>query len=375
MESPTDVRTDDGEAVEDAESVPDDECADRAAFPCPGQLLSGYASRYNRSPEPIAVLDDSLRYVYRNARFEGILEVFSYPNSPDFLKTFEKITSSATRREIVESLRNPKTGYIWKGSFEHKTRDAARFITRVSVYPIHSPNPSSVIPDGYIVILDDVTRENKDFVQSIFSGLLKTSLVKDKATEGKDLEAHIKRINLYSKRLAEAMFRDPRWPEIDRDFIDEIGFLAAMHDLGKIGTPDSILDKEGPLDEEEHRIMREHTINGGLILAKYPNPMASQIAISHHEKWNGSGYPYGFLGRMIPLPARIVTVADVYDALRMKRRYKAALPHENAMKIIVADAGQHFDPDIVAVFVSMHEDFQAIFDKFEEQPRLQSASA
>ncbi len=333
------------------------------ALPNPAALLKDYAAQYDRSPVPIAVMDESFRYRYRNARYEGILEVFGYPNSPDFLRTFEKITSSAVRREIVECLRNPKTGYIWKGSFEHKTRDTARFITRINIYPIYRADPNAAIPEGYVVILDDVTKENRDFVQGIFQGLLKSSLVKDKATEGKDLEGHIRRLNLYSKRLAESMFRNPKWPEIDRDFIDEIGFLAAMHDIGKIGTPDSILDKEGPLDEDEHRIMREHTINGGLILAKYPNPMASQIAIAHHEKWDGSGYPYGFLGRMIPLPARIVAVADVYDALRMKRRYKPAMPHVEAMKIIVSESGDHFDPDIVEVFVAIHEDFQNVFEK------------
>ena len=143
--------------------------------------------------------------------------------------------------------------------------------------------------------MDDVTAENRKFLRDMFSSLLEASKLKDNDT-GK----HIERVNLYTSLIAKEMFNDPRWPEVDKDFIADIGFLAAMHDVGKIGTPDNILNKEGPLSEFEWGIMKEHTINGAFILSSYPNPMAREIALSHHEWWNGSGYPYNLEGKMIP---------------------------------------------------------------------------
>ena len=135
-----------------------------------------------------------------------------------------------------------------------------------------------------------------------------------------------------------------------------------MHDVGKIGTPDDILNKTGKLNDSEWKIMRGHTINGAYILGSYPNPMAKDIALFHHERWDGDGYPYQLAGDMIPLAARMVTVADVYDALRMKRSYKDAFTHEEAAKIIVKDSGSHFDPLIIRYFILLHKKFKEIYD-------------
>ena len=190
----------------------------------------------------------------------------------------------------------------------------------------------------------------------MFSSLLEASKLKDNDT-GK----HIERVNLYTSLLAKEMFNDPRWPEVDKDFIADIGFLAAMHDVGKIGTPDNILNKEGPLSEFEWGIMKEHTINGAFILSSYPNPMAREIALSHHEWWNGSGYPYNLEGKMIPLAARIVTLADVYDALRMKRSYKPAYSHEIGHTEDKQEREVHFDPDIIDVVLRVQEDFDGVY--------------
>ena len=107
--------------------------------------------------------------------------------------------------------------------------------------------------------------------------------------------------------------------------------------------------------------MKEHTKNGAFILSSYPNPMAKEIALSHHEWWNGSGYPYNMEGTMIPLAARIVTIADVYDALRMKRSYKPAYSHEIAMQKIKQEQKVHFDPDILDVVLRIQGDFAKIF--------------
>jgi putative two-component system response regulator len=107
--------------------------------------------------------------------------------------------------------------------------------------------------------------------------------------------------------------------------------------------------------------MREHTKNGAFILSTYPNPMAKEIALSHHEKWNGTGYPFRLEGDMIPLAARIVTIADVYDALRMERSYKPSLSHEVSIQKIIEQSGMHFDPKLVDVFKTAMDDFAIIY--------------
>jgi putative two-component system response regulator len=135
-----------------------------------------------------------------------------------------------------------------------------------------------------------------------------------------------------------------------------------MHDVGKIGTPDAILNKAGKLSDWEWTVMREHTINGGFILSSYPNPMAKDIALCHHERWDGFGYPYKLEGEMIPLSARIVTIADVYDALRMERSYKPALSHKIAIAEIQGEKGTHFDPALIDVFNSITRDFEDIYE-------------
>jgi putative two-component system response regulator len=109
--------------------------------------------------------------------------------------------------------------------------------------------------------------------------------------------------------------------------------------------------------------MREHTKNGAFILSTYPNPMAKEIALSHHEKWNGTGYPFQLEGEMIPLAARIVMIADVYDALRMSRSYKPALNHEVSVTKIIEQSGTHFDPGLIDVFKTITDDFARIYEE------------
>lgn len=188
--------------------------------------------------------------------------------------------------------------------------------------------------------------------------LLEASKLKDNDT-GK----HITRVNDYSRRLAEELFNHSAYEQIDADFIDDIGFLASMHDVGKIGTPDDILNKEGPLSDWEWTVMQEHTKNGAFILSTYPNPMAKEIALSHHEKWDGSGYPFQLEGTMIPLAARIVSIADVYDALRMERSYKPAYNHEVTVEKMMEGRGTQFDPALLDVFLAISSEFNELYKK------------
>ena len=167
------------------------------------------------------------------------------------------------------------------------------------------------------------------------------------------------RIRRYSKILAETMLQTDNPPtEITPFFIDNIVLTSPLHDIGKIGIPDFVLLKPGRLDDREFEIMKSHSTIGYQALSnallKYPAAeyllMSAEIAESHHEKFDGSGYPHGKKGTQIPLSARIVALADVYDALVSRRIYKNAFPHEVSKSIIIGGKGKHFDPIVVDAF-------------------------
>jgi putative two-component system response regulator len=142
--------------------------------------------------------------------------------------------------------------------------------------------------------------------------------------------------------------------------------VAALHDVGKIGTPDDILNKAGKLEAWEWNVMKQHTTNGAFILSTYPHPMAGEIALRHHERWDGSGYPHGLGQDLIPISARIVAIADVYDALRMRRAYKEAHTHEQVMEEMIGESGTHFDPFLITRFRAIAESFRSIFTELAD---------
>ena len=172
-----------------------------------------------------------------------------------------------------------------------------------------------------------------------------------RAAEYKDNETgmHVIRMSHFSQLLALAAGCSPAWAE---DLLN----AAPMHDVGKIGIPDAVLRKPGPLDADEWATMRRHPEIGAEIIGEHPSgvlQLAREIALAHHEKWDGSGYPRGLAGEAIPLSARIVAIADVFDALTTRRPYKEPWPVQEAMNHIAAQAGKHFDPALVALFAPL----------------------
>lgn len=188
-----------------------------------------------------------------------------------------------------------------------------------------------------------------------------------------DTGNHLERIRYYSKVLAEHINSDEASKKVSPLFVDNLLLTSPLHDIGKIGIPDFVLLKPGRLDEKEYEIMKKHTIIGydalHAAIEKYPNAeylkMSAEIALYHHEKFDGTGYPYGIKGDDIPFSARIVALADVYDALVSKRIYKSAMPHDTAKSIIVAERGKHFDPAVVDAFLKSENEFIEILNRFK----------
>ncbi len=188
-----------------------------------------------------------------------------------------------------------------------------------------------------------------------------------------DTGDHLNRMRKYSYLLAKKMSKLKTYKGyIDQKYVSNIYHSTPLHDIGKVGISDSILLKPGKLTLEEFEIMKNHTIIGGKTLedaekqlktkTKSFLAMGKNIAYCHHEKWDGSGYPFGLKGTEIPLSARIVALADVYDALTSKRIYKDAFSHEVARDIIVEGSGKHFDPQAVEAFLMLEKVFKEAKD-------------
>ncbi len=199
-------------------------------------------------------------------------------------------------------------------------------------------------------------------------GYLETIFTMVRAAEHKDDDTgtHVQRIKFYCKELAGLL-------GLDQELVDKIFYASPMHDIGKIGIPDHILLKPGKLTPDEWVIMKGHALMGANILGKSKSPylkMGAEIALNHHERWDGGGYPNGKRSDDIPLSARIMNICDIYDALRSKRPYKPAFDHQMTMEIITKGDGrtqpEHFDPNILAAFKNNHQVFCDIFEAYSE---------
>ena len=199
-----------------------------------------------------------------------------------------------------------------------------------------------------------------------------------KLAESRDPETgdHLERISLYTTRLASALRPYPKFQRIvTPTFIRLLGISSVLHDIGKVGLEDTVLLKPGRLTDAERKQMQQHTLVAGDCLKEIEQRLgasnflqtAREIALYHHERWDGTGYPTGLAGEAIPLAARIVSIADVYDALRSKRVYKDAFPHEDCVQAIRGGAGTQFDPELVEVFLEIETEFAVIARRFANE--------
>jgi putative two-component system response regulator len=204
-----------------------------------------------------------------------------------------------------------------------------------------------------------------------------------KLAESRDPETgeHLERMRNYCRIIADYLAsRDESPHTIDEEYARLIYLTSPLHDIGKVGIPDSVLLKPGRLSDREFEIMKSHTTIGGDTLGaamrQYPEVpflrLAQEIALTHHERFDGTGYPSGLAGYDIPLCGRIVALADVYDALTSKRVYKEAFAHDVGRNMIAEEAGKHFDPIVVEAFIQREEEFLAVKNRFAERPPARS---
>lgn len=228
--------------------------------------------------------------------------------------------------------------------------------------------------EDYNLYLEQRVREQ---VQEISAAQLATNLALAKLAESRDHETgmHLERVREYSRVLLQQLRRRPVYAKaIDDQFIENVYAASVLHDIGKVGIPDSILLKPTSLSVDEFEIMKKHTTIGAETLRTvdrlYPRNrfliIGIQIAESHHEHWNGQGYPFGLSKTAIPLAGRVMALADVYDALISKRVYKVPWSHQASVRHIVDQRGLHFDPDVVDCFIELEQTFVDIATRFKD---------
>ncbi len=223
----------------------------------------------------------------------------------------------------------------------------------------------ATINEGLEDLVQKRTHSLRRTRDSVIFGLAKLAESRDT-----DTGEHLDRIRLYVTILAGQLSKTN--PEIDNNYIENLSIASSLHDIGKVGIPDQILLKPGHFSPEEREVMKKHAAIGGECLEAISGhlgeddflQLARDIAYFHHEKWDGSGYPYGVEGKAIPIAARIVALADVYDALRSRRPYKDPMPHEKAKYIIQQGRGSHFEPAIVDAFVQCESYFIEVSERY-----------
>ena len=217
--------------------------------------------------------------------------------------------------------------------------------------------------------LDLLKADLNNSFQSIIHAMGKIAEYRDPETA-----SHLRRVSMYVTVLSKWLMGKPGFEEINFGFLELIGLSSPLHDIGKVGIPDSILLKPGKLDPDEWEIMKKHSIYGGDAIQNtlsqfcYPKflEMGRNIALYHHEKWDGGGYPEGLKGNEIPLEARIMAIADIYDALRQKRCYKDAFSHSKTKEMIFELENNHLDGRLVREFTNLDATFEKVFDQNNE---------
>lgn len=330
---------------------------------------------YRRSPDGVVITDSAPIIVDVNPAYErisGYSREELLGQNPRILRSGK--TPAAVYREMWETLRAKGA---WQGTFINRRKGGQEYYAFFSTVALGDP----ARPLGYVGFMRDITPmvEGERELARRLEELRRTQRVTVHAlalvAEHRDpgVVGHLRRVWSYSLLLAEALREEPWDTRVDDAFIEGLGYASLLHDLGKVGIPEGILFKPGPLNPLERALVELHPLIGADILRKAEEElraeielpetfltMATQVALYHHERWDGTGYPERLKGTAIPPAARIVALADVYDALTTRRVYKDPVSLQEAGRLVRAQAGAHFDPRVVAAFERREKAFHAV---------------
>lgn len=333
------------------------------------------------------IITDNRTLVKRMGRkqFEESFKPFAIPLNKKSIAGYVAVTGKALNIPDVYRIRN--TEYSYNTSFDQKNNYRNKSILAV---PLINKDEeiigvlqlfNKISATGRIVSYRSYDEEivfslasqaavaienailHDDIKEAHFDSIIQLSM----ANEFRDNETgyHVKRVTFYCEAIARAM-------GFDETFVENLKYASALHDIGKIGIPDNILKKAGRLTVEEFEVMKKHALIGARILgdSKYPIlQLAKKVALSHHEKWDGTGYPNGLKEDAIDIGGRITTLADVFDALSNERVYKPAIPLDTTFEMIREGRGKHFDPDVVDAFFKIQDEIVKIYNKYKEQEK------
>ncbi len=316
---------------------------------------------------------------YTAEEMQGQKITILYPENTETPEAVETLR----RRILVER----KT---LQGKIKQRTKDGRLVTVSLVISPMLAGSGEVL---GILGIGQDVTEEvrlQEDLVDSLRrihrvqrSAIF--TLARLAETRDEETGNHLKRIQRYCAVLCERLRTAEKFSHIMSDrYVDDLVQASVLHDIGKVGIPDRVLFSKERFSPEEYEIMKQHTITGGRALEDAAREtgedrsllsIGMEVAYNHHERWDGTGYPYGKKGEDIPFGARVVAIVDVYDALTAKRRYKRAYSHEEAIALITENSGKQFDPDLVAVLTDVYvlEQFQAIREELADHAADQEA--
>ena len=255
-------------------------------------------------------------------------------------------------RELWNDIINPLKGY-WDGYVYNKTNIGEIKEVHLRINSLYNSERTLVGFTALLLDMTEILQKERSIRYSCYHTIVDLAEVRDNETG-----EHLTRMSIYSGMIAELI-------GMSRHFVNEIKEFAPFHDIGKVGIPDSILLAPRKLTSEEFNMIKTHPEIGYNILKNAESlSFAAEIAFTHHEKYNGRGYPQGLKGEDIPISGRIIALADVYDALRTRRPYKEPWEHDKVVELIKSESGQHFDPQVVKVFLENHEHFHEISEKY-----------
>lgn len=329
-----------------------------------GDILLGPGFKVDMENTSLTEIIKSKKPIYIND-ISKELKTKKHKNKSLELILKEKINSNMILPLILE---DKVFGFLFFSSFEKGTYNKRTLKIGQKI----ATEIAAIVDQTYLTknILNNVTLSFAELVEQ----------------KDNDTGNHINRMTKYSKVIANALINyENKDYNVNNSFVREIELYAPLHDIGKIGVPDNVLCKPGKLTSDEWLIMKEHTNIGGDILNNLSNRLkvfrkdfykiAINITKHHHEKWDGTGYPCGLKGKEIPLEARIVAIADVFDALSSKRAYKEPMPFNKVVEIIKDGSGRHFDPELVYVFFNNIDKIKKIYNKDFKDNKTKTAQA